>query len=260
MATREIIQNLSFRKTTGTFDPVEFSTFLQEQYLKKNRSGVSQKKTFAPSSIGGYKGVCPRYWYLAFNEHEFQDANDAQGIANMEVGTQGHARIEKLLEDSGIPADLETEMTYDDPPIRGYIDIMIEWKGEIVVGEFKTTNNEGFMYRRSTMKPSFQHLIQLLIYLKATQKKSGFLLYENKNSQELLVIPVEMNEKNEALLESVFEWLRAVYKNYQEGELPKRPFTRKNKICKGCPLFDWCWNKQPEGTIELPVMDVPKVY
>jgi len=257
---REIIKNLTYRKTTGTFDPAEFSVFLEDQYLKKNRSGTRAKKTFAPSSIGGYNGICPRYWYLAFNQHDFADSNDALGIANMSNGTYSHSRIEKLLEDSGVPVDLESEMTYADPPIRGYIDIMIEWEGEIVVGEFKTARSEAFAVRQASMKPSFQHLVQILIYLKATQKKSGFLLYENKNTQEFLVIPVEMNERNEALLEKVFEWLRAVYKNFEEGELPKRPFTRKSVICKGCAIKDWCWEQQPEGTVDMPAMEVPKVY
>lgn len=253
-----IVQNLTFRKTSGTFDPAAFSTFLEDQYLKMNRSGKRTKQTFAPSSIGGYNGTCPRYWYLAFNEHEFTDNNDAQGIANMANGTAAHSRIEKLMNDSGIPVDVEVEMKYADPPIRGYIDMMLEWEGEVVVGEFKTARQEVFMIRQASMKPSTQHLIQILIYLKATGKKSGFLLYENKNTQEFLVIPVDMNEKHEAFLEEVFGWLRMVYKNFEEGELPQRPFTKRNKICKSCPLFDWCWNKQPEGTIELPVMEVPK--
>lgn len=256
---REIVQNLKFRKAKASFDPAAFSAFLERQYLKSNRSGTRTKQTFAPSSIGGYNGVCPRYWYLAFSEHEFNDNNDALGIANMANGTAAHSRIEKLLEESGIPVDVEVEMKMADPPIRGYIDMMLEVDGEVVIGEFKTTRQEVFMIRQASMKPSAQHLIQLLIYLKATGKTSGFLLYENKNTQEFLVIPVQMNEKNEAIIEEVFEWLRMVYKNFEEGELPKRPFTKRNKTCKSCAIFEWCWEKQPEGTIDIPIMEVPKI-
>jgi CRISPR/Cas system-associated exonuclease Cas4 (RecB family) len=256
---RDIVQNLKFRKAKVSFDPAAFSAFLEQQYLKSNRFGTRTKQTFAPSSIGGYNGICPRYWYLAFNEHEFTDNNDALGIANMANGTAAHDRIEKLLVESGMPVDIEVEMKMVDPPIRGYIDMMLEVEGEVVIGEFKTTRQEVFMIRQASMKPSAQHLIQILIYLKATQKKSGFLLYENKNTQEFLVIPVHLDEKNEAIIEEVFEWLRMVYKNFEEGELPKRPFTKRNKTCKSCPIFDWCWNKQPEGTIDIPVMEVPKI-
>lgn len=259
MATRDIIQNLTFRKATGKFNPAAFAAFLEEQYLKSNRSGTRTKQTFAPSSIGGYNGICPRYWYLAFNEHQFEDNNDAIGIANMSNGTAAHARIEKLLTDSGIPVDVEVEIKLTDPPVRGYIDMMLEWEGEIVVGEFKTTRQEVFLIRQSTMKPSAQHLIQILLYLKATGKTQGFLLYENKNTQEFLVIPVDLNERNETIINDVFEWMRMVYKNFEEGELPKRPVSRRNKICKGCPLFNDCWEIQPEGTVDLPLMEVPKV-
>jgi CRISPR/Cas system-associated exonuclease Cas4 (RecB family) len=135
----------------------------------------------------------------------------------------------------------------------------MEWDGEIVVGEFKTTRQEVFLIRQASMKPSAQHMIQILIYLKATGNKSGLVLYENKNTQEFLVIPVELNERTDALIEEVFEWLRMVYKNFEEGELPKRPVRKTNKICKGCPLFNDCWNVQPEGTVDLPLMGVPTI-
>lgn len=255
---RDIVQNLTFRQKQS-FDSASFSKFLEAQYLKSNRSGTRTKKTFAPSSIGGYNGLCPRYWYLAFNEHDFEDNNDALGIANMANGTAAHSRIEKLLEDSGVPVDIEVEITLTDPPIRGFIDFMLEWDGEIVIGEFKTARQEVFLIRQAQMKPSAQHLIQVLIYLKATGKKSGFVLYENKNTQEFLVIPVELNDRNEKIISEVFDWLRMVYTNFEEGELPKRPFTKRNKICKSCPLFNDCWEKQPEGTVDIPIMEVPTV-
>jgi CRISPR/Cas system-associated exonuclease Cas4 (RecB family) len=255
---RDIVQNLTFRKAKS-FDAAAFSKFIEAQYLKSNRSGTRTKQTFAPSSIGGYNGLCPRYWYLAFNEHDFDDNNDALGIANMANGTAAHDRIEKLLNDSNLNVDTEVEIKLEDPPIRGFIDFIMEWDGEIVVGEFKTTRQEVFLIRQASMKPSAQHMIQILIYLKATGNKSGLVLYENKNTQEFLVIPVELNERTEALIEEVFEWLRMVYKNFEEGELPKRPVRKTNKICKGCPLFNDCWNVQPEGTVDLPLMGVPTI-
>lgn len=253
---RGIVQNLTFRKKRG-FDALEFCKFLEKEYLKSNRSGTRTKKTFAPSSIGGYNGLCPRYWYLAFNEHEFQDRNDALGIANMANGTAAHSRIEKLLNESNIEVDTEVEINFADPPLRGFVDFIMDWDGEIVVGEFKTTRQEVFMIRQASMKPSPQHIIQILIYLKVTGNKNGFVMYENKNSQEFLVIPVELDEKNEKIVDDVFEWLRMVYKNFEEGELPIRPVRKANKICKGCPIFDECWVKQPEGTVDLPLMEVP---
>ena len=256
--SRNIIANLKFKKNTH-FNADDFSKFIEEQYLKSNRTRDMTKVTFSPSSVGGYNGLCPRYWYMAFKGANFVDKNDALGIANMSVGTASHDRIEKLMENSGIPVDIEVEIKMEDPPIRGYVDMMLEWDNNIVVGEYKTTRQEVFFIRQATMKPSAQHLIQVLIYLKATGKTSGFVFYENKNTQEFLIIPVELNAANEKIIEEVFDWLRMVYKNYQEGELPKRPVSRRNKICKGCALFEECWETQPEGTVEIPLMEVPKI-
>lgn len=256
--SRELVQGLKFRKAQTGFDGNEFSRFIEQQYLKDNKTGHKQKQTFSPSSIGGYSGICPRYWFLAFQGAMFVDNNDALGIANMKNGTAAHSRIEKLLTESGIPVDVEVEIKLQDPPIRGFVDMILEWNGEIVVGEFKTTRQEVFGIRQTSMKPSAQHLIQLLIYLRATNNKSGFLLYENKNDNSILVIPVVMNERNEKILDGVFEWLREVRANWERGTLPERPFTKRSKECKGCAVFDACWTG-PKGDILIAPMEVPKI-
>ncbi len=256
--TRELVKGLTFRKPQSSFDGKNFLEFVEKQYLKSNKSGNKRKETFSPSNIGGYNGLCPRYWYLAFKGTKFTDSTDAMGIANMANGTAAHTRIERLLQDSGIPVDVEIEIKLDSPPIRGYVDMMLEWEGEVVVGEFKTARQEVFGIRQATSKPSAQHLIQLLIYLKATNKNSGFILYENKNTNELLVIPVVMNDRYEKIIEDVFEWMRLVYKNYEEGELPERPFTKRSAQCKNCPVWDTCWTGE-KGTVVIPPMEVPKV-
>jgi len=255
---REIIQNLTFRKE-GALDTASISEFIEKQYLKSNRSPeVKQKLTFSPSNIGGYNGLCPRYWYLAFKGAKFVDDNDALGIAVMSNGTHTHDRIQSLFEKSGIPVELEVEIKIESPPVRGFVDLMMEWNNDIVVGEIKSTRQEVFLIRQATMKPSAQHLIQVLLYLKATKKTKGFLLYENKNTQEFLIIPVEYSERNKKILNDVLDWMTKVYKNYEKGELPTRPYTKKNKICQGCPLFDDCWS-QGAGTVTIEPMEVPKV-
>lgn len=257
---REIIKNLKFKKQPGGFDADKLAGMLEDAYLSKRREPRKAKKySFAPSSIAYGHGNCPRYWYLAFEGGTAIDNNDALGIANMENGSQAHERIQKLFEKTGTLVASEVEVKLSDPPVRGFIDVMIRWDDEVVVGEIKTTRQEAWMVRQNSMAPSANHLLQVLIYMKATGKKQGFLLYENKNTQEFLIIPVNMNEKNEKILEDVLEWLRTVYKAWQDQTLPTRPFRVNNKICKNCPVQDWCWNGQPDGVVTIPVMEVPKV-
>lgn len=258
---REIIQGLKFRKQPESFDANELSEILEAAYLKQRRPNKhTQKKTFSPSTIGYGHGTCPRYWFLAFTGGMFIDQVDALGIANMSNGTQAHERIEKLFDDSGIRLGNEIEITMDSPPIRGFADVEINWKGEEVIGEIKTTRQESFLVRQSTMKPTANHLFQILIYMKARNRKMGFLLYENKNSQEFLILPIEMNEQNEKIVNNALEWMRETYKAYTEGNVPNRPLQKRSKICKGCPFYDWCWSDDsPEGKIDIPVMEVPKI-
>jgi CRISPR/Cas system-associated exonuclease Cas4 (RecB family) len=82
----------------------------------------------------------------------------------------------------------------------------------------------------------------------------GLLLYENKNDHKKLLIPVEMTDVNRQKIEKVVEWMRRVYRAYQEDKLPKRPYRKNSKECKSCPVFDWC-KQQPEGDITLEPLE-----
>ncbi len=263
MTDRVINQGIRFRKAQddNKFDPVKLSGMLEQAYLARKRpDGFMQKKTFSPSSIGYGHGNCPRYWYLAFDGAEFIESTDALGVANMAYGTDAHSRIQKLFKEMDILVAEEVEIKLASPPIRGYLDVMIRWGDDIVVGEIKTTREESFVFRKTTGKPMATHLLQLLIYLKATGKKQGFLLYENKNDQTFAIIPVDFSKENEELLEEVLEWLRLVYKTWEDKTLPKRAFRSQTvKICAACPLNKVCWEEKPEGEIKIPKMEVPKI-
>lgn len=229
----------------------------------KREDKVRQKETFAPSSIGYGNATCPRYWYMAFEgKYQFIETTDAMALANMENGNSVHARLEDVFEKSGALVAKDVEMKMSDPPVRGYIDVLLRLDDEIIVGEIKSAKQEIFMHRLNTMKPAPYHLYQILLYLKATGKKNGVLIYENKNDQSILVIPVSLDEVNEKIIEDAMQWLRDVRKNWEEGKdgvnLPTRPWTQRNKNCKGCPLFDECWNNLPDGNVKMLPMEVVK--
>ena len=158
---REIVKNLKFKKYEGSFDVQEFSSLLDEAYLSTKRpDGEMTKKSFSPSSFGYGQGNCPRYWYMAFSGAYFIDNNDAQAVANMSQGTQAHERLQKLI--SSQSSDLfkstkinsvstEIEITNEYPPIRGFIDLSIDWDGTPVLGEIKTAKQEVWDTRQAEM-------------------------------------------------------------------------------------------------------------
>jgi CRISPR/Cas system-associated exonuclease Cas4 (RecB family) len=158
----------------------------------------------------------------------------------MTNGTLSHSRIEAAFKNSGISINSEFKLFHDDPPIFGYVDNFIQWKGDEIVVEVKTTNNEVFEYRKRTNKPKMGHVVQLLIYMKILKKSKGILVYENKNNHELLVIPVEVNDHYRAWIDMAFQWMRDVRKAWEDKTLPTKNYRSNSKICKNCPIKKAC--------------------
>jgi CRISPR/Cas system-associated exonuclease Cas4 (RecB family) len=257
---RKIIGNLKFQKAAADgFDANEFAALLEQAYEGDgNQSGFKQKTTFSPSTIGYGYGNCGRYWFIAFEGAEFEEKFDAMARANMENGKFAHDRLQAKMELTGKVKFLEKEVKSDDPPIRGFIDLGLDWDGEEVIGEIKTAKEEIYLHKQSSMKPSPNHLLQILTYMKLRGSKQGFMFYENKNDQSFLIIPVNMNKTNEELIDYVFEWLREVRKNWENKTLPNRPFTKSTSACTYCPVKKVCWKELGEGEIEIEALKVPK--
>ncbi len=242
-----------------SFDTKKFLDVVEQAYVNSRpQSKYSKKVSFSPSSVGYGAGTCPRYWYLAFTGGEFQNTFDGLSVANMANGTLAHTRIEKLFEDSGVLEEAEREITYQNPPIRGFVDVIVNFEGHRVVGEFKTTRQESYVHREAKGEPIDYHKVQVLIYMRVLGLDEGFLLYENKNTQELFMIPVFMDEKNSEYTDYIFNWMNEVRKLWEDQTLPTRPFSQKNKACKSCALFNVCWNESPDGDVTKAPLEVKK--
>jgi CRISPR/Cas system-associated exonuclease Cas4 (RecB family) len=236
----------------------DLGDLLGQQYVKRAKpSGFTKKKSFAPSSFYEHgNGVCPRYWWHAFNGAEFEYESDPAKVAGMEYGTEAGKRIAALFETAGILKSSEEKAILENPPIFGYIDVIIDWHGEEVVGEVKTTKEGTWIHRATTMEPPTYNLIQLLLYMHIKKLHRGFLIYENKNTQQFVTIPVVMNEKNKKMVDDILEWMKTVYDAAWLPEPPQRPFTKNSKNCKSCPVRKTCWDESPDGKVLLPVLAV----
>jgi CRISPR/Cas system-associated exonuclease Cas4 (RecB family) len=248
--TKNLLQQIMIKepKKVEIIDTQALIEKIQSGYTVKRVDKFQTKKTFAPSTIAYSHGECPRYWYLAFEGAVFEDNADAYGAANMTAGTKSHERIQQAMMDSGIAEIFESEdgpttefkIINNDPPIFGYGDAMINWEGEQIVGEIKTMLNEGFEYRKKTLKPKTGHLIQLLIYMKILKKSKGVLIYENKNNHELLVLPIEVTDYYRQWIDETFQWMRDVRKAWTDKTLPTKNYRSNSKICKTCPIQKAC--------------------
>lgn len=261
------------------FDAQKLGDLINEAYLKGRREPSDRaKKSFAPSGLGYGSGTCPRQWFYAFSGGIMrEEETDAQGIANMAYGVDSHARLQKVFADSGILVEEERPVctgtlvendkgerwpvfkdTDELPPVFGFADLIINWQGEEAVGEIKTTMQESYVSKKAKSQGAGYHLLQVLIYMRVLGLNKGFLLYENKNTQQLLIVPVTWNVANTKLIDDTFEWMDKVYKNWQAGTKPTRPFrSEKSPACKSCPFTKHCWEDE-DGTVTLPVLEVPK--
>lgn len=258
---KSIVGNLKFqRPVDGGFDHNKLAQEMEDSYLKLRRpDGFIQKKTFSPSTIGYGHGNCPRYWYYAFTGAEFIEQTTAQGLANMQNGSAAHDRIQKVIGGLQRETEFEVEVAYEDPPIRGFVDALIDWDGETVAGEIKTAKEEIYAIRQSSMKPSSNHLLQLLIYMKILKLSQGVFIYENKNNQELCLIPIRVSERYIKIIDELFEWLREVRAAYESKQLPNRVATKSTPMCKNCPVRNTCWeNKQDDGIVQIRKYEPPK--
>lgn len=239
------------------FEPNEMGKLLEAVILKDTGRERRVRKTFPPSGVGYGSGNCPRRWFYEFTRAWVKaDEENALGQINMKYGIEAHARIQEQFEKSGILIEAERAIESLDPPIKGFVDLIVDWKDQETVGEIKTTKQEAWTILRATGKPRGYQLIQLLMYMRILDKQQGFFLYENRNTGEMLILPVYMNEENEKLIEYVFDWMRSVLKLVEDETLPKRPF-RKSQECKFCPFLEYCWSTDEDGTVEAKPLVVP---
>ena len=240
------------RPKEGSFDADGLIKKIETGYTKnKPQSDFVKKKSFAPSSLVWGNGACARYWYIAFNGAQFEWSYDPYSQANMRNGTLAHGRIQDAMKESGILAEVELKLISEDPPIFGFMDALLEYKNEHFPTEIKTMKEESFQYRKAAGLPAPYHVEQILIYMKMLKKKRGVLIYESKNTHELLVFLVEMNDEYEAWVTELFEWMRTVRKAWQDKQLPIKNYRSNSKVCKGCPVQKIC-SEMPKGDIKIP--------
>lgn len=260
-----LVYNNEHHALPRAFGVSELREALEKAMVRENK--FTTKKSFAPSSLG-YSGSCPRYWYYAFHGAEFVYDTAAEAVANMDAGSDSGRRLAALLEKAGILVDDEVEARYSDPPVFGYIDAVVRWKGEVILAEIKTCKSSSWNYRAvNNIVPGYQ-LIQLLIYMYVTKHDKGFFITENKDTHELFIYPVKMTDENRALVERTFDWMRMVKANSEEDKLPTRPFTKSSMQCKGCAVRDTCWEGWTRGkvngtdpnpgVVDLPALELPK--
>ena len=252
---KEAVEDIEWQTTMPANVDNEFADLvdaIHKGYVANNEPKFTKKKTFSPSTIVFGHGKCPRYWYLAFEGNTFYEEREGKSQANMESGTDRHARIQAAMEGAGIMVANEEKVSFDDPPIFGFLDSIINWKDSEYLVEIKTQNQDAFERHKRSMTASTYHIVQLLIYMKIFKKKKGLVMYENKNTHDLLVIPININQKHVDFVDYLFGWMREVYAAWKDKKLPEVPYKDNDvKVpCSSCPVQQAC-KEAPKCDIKI---------
>lgn len=263
-----MLKKASIKAKEVDFDLTGLVDIIKSGYTKPIVPKQTTKYSFAPSTLAYSHGECPRYWYFAFEGAMFEDHSDAFGIANRSNGTFSHVRIQQALIDSGItkifqkenPKTKEIEDTTEfdirneNPPIYGHGDGIINWNGKEVVIEIKTAGNDAFEYRKIHRKAKKDHIVQLLIYMKILKHKHGIIIYENKNTHELLPIAIYADDNYRQWIDNAFNWMINVRASWMKNELPIKNYRSNSKICKTCPVKKVC-DQKGEGVVKIASLE-----
>lgn len=219
------------------------------------------KKSFAPSKVVYGSGRCARYWYYAFEGSNFKETIRGTSKRIMEAGIDRHARIQGKLKELGWADDdnIEIKLSLEDPPVFGFVDAIIDYMNFRWVVEVKTAGGAKFAGLKASGKPMSYHVIQILIYMHVLGLDRGFLIYENRDTLELYVVPIEMKNRYAEYVEKLFGWMRRVREvTVDENKVPLRSFKKDSRECKFCPLQEVCW-ADGEGEVKIPRAPMLKV-
>ncbi|ANS04406.1 CRISPR-associated protein Cas4 [uncultured Mediterranean phage] len=210
----QVLQNREKHWIEAAFDDYD-KTQQREPYVRTH---------FSPSQAH----LCPRalyYHMLGYN----QDPIASQSLRRMGMGTVFHEFIENKLTETGLLVSSEVEVTYDDPPIRGFYDAVAKRPedGKDILLEVKSMA-EPKNPKYAQYLPRHDHLIQWNLYSLMTGINEGIIFYINKNNQEYIICETE---RNESIIENTLEKFRTVQDYIKRGEM--YPYVPEWK-------HDWC--------------------
>ena len=235
---------------------------IKNSFADKIEVKDTTKTTFSPSALGWGSGKCPRRWYFLFNGAETVETLTAESRYNMQNGTDLHEITQGMLEDNpNLKIDIEVEVKNEDPPIRGFIDGVINADGDPIILEIKSAKDVAYGYRETSFEAAAYHKLQVSIYMALLKSKLGLFFYLNKNSYDNLIIPFVMDDKTQAYVDYLFDWMRTTRKAFEENTLPNYFAGKRSnsKVCSSCPVKKVCDQAgEVRGGVDIPLLELPE--
>lgn len=170
--------------------------------------------------------------------------SDPKMIRILGNGHGMHDRWAKYFENAGVLVEAERKFRNKDLRFSGSIDDIISIDGEELIIELKSINMFGF---QKLTAPKKEHYMQLQIYC-MEENKRGFVIYENKNTQEVLEFFVE---KDVNLHEEIRSTVYGIFDSIENGTLGEK--TQQFTMCQQCKFMDLCYKQRIQTLDEILV-------
>lgn len=170
-------------------------------------------------------------------------------IKLLKIFAQGNAMHEKwynLFRKQKIDIAIERSLFIDKYDLSFTIDALLNLFDEEIICDIKSQNT--YLFKKTKGHSSGEN--QVNFYLWALSKytgkphKKGFVLVDDKNDQEIKVIPVEYNKEKVLPYVNRLKKIQEYKKDFIENKkMPKRKFDNPDsKKCSRCNMRDACWN------------------
>lgn len=179
-------------------------------------------------------GKCSRAIYYDFIKAPKEDFS-IETLRKFLTGNVIHEKLQKILKDTGILISEEQATPQNEFNIHGRCDAIIKLNNQKQVLEIKSIASYGY---RQLKEAKDDHILQLQVYLHFFKIKSGYLLYENKDSSDLKVFEIKYDFN---LAKKVIKKFSNIQTALEKKEVPEREFEKSAWQCRYCNFQKHCW-------------------
>ena len=227
---------------------IEEETKFVKQVMTRGADSQERVGLHASALISGEKDFCLRQQVLSLIYKQLQGEQVSVGLMKIfEQGNAIHEKWQRLFIRGGFSKYNELDKTQFNEKYRisftpDIICSIPEFYDGKMIGEIKSVNT--YQFQNMNRHPSAWKQCQWYMYL--TGIKKGFVLSEDKNTQD---IKLEIYDFDYSIVEEFIdraEQIKFYYNRvFKEGKMVKRPKDAKNPECKRCAqcaLRNACWN------------------
>lgn len=227
---------------------IEKESAFVKQVMTRGAESQERIGLHASALIKGEKDFCLRQQVLSLLYRQLQGEQLPVGLKRIfEEGNAIHEKWQRLLIRGGYAEVDGLDVTQFNKKYRisftpDIICCIHEFYDGMMVGELKSVNT--YQFQKMTKHPSAWKQLQWYMYLTGIHK--GFVLSEDKNTQDIKVEVYDFDQSIVAPFIDRAEQIKYGYKRViEEHKMVKRPKDAKSpdcKRCEQCAMRNACWN------------------